>query len=80
MLRRLARRIGGSSQPTGERASSSSKPSRVRTKIGVARPPRQGVHASSLTAGRQRPTTSKQRRKLQQDPLPDQVDEHVDSS
>ena len=80
MPRRPARRIGASSQMTGGRASSSSEPSRVRTKISVSRSHSRGVHASSSTAGRQRPTASERRRKLQQDPLPEQVEEHVDSS
>lgn len=80
MPRRLARRIGVSSQMTGGRASSSSKPSRVRTKFGFPRPHHRGVHASSLTVGHQRPTASERRRRLQQDPLPEPVEEDVDSS
>ncbi|KAJ8632422.1 hypothetical protein MRB53_025758 [Persea americana] len=71
---------GGSSQTTGGRASSYSEPSRVRTKIGVARPRYQGVHASFSTTSHQRPTASERRRKLQQDPLPEPVEEHADSS
>ncbi|XXG76206.1 hypothetical protein AAC387_Pa08g0610 [Persea americana] len=70
----------GSSQTTGGRAGSYSEPSRVLTKIGVARPRCQGVHASFSTTSRQRLTTSERRQKLQQDPLPEPVEEHVDSS
>ncbi|RWR89210.1 hypothetical protein CKAN_01825900 [Cinnamomum micranthum f. kanehirae] len=80
MPRRPSRRIGGTSRPTGGDASTSSKPSRVRTKIGVARPPRRGVHASSSTGIRQRPTASERRRKMVQDPLPEPVDEDIESS
>ena len=39
-----------------------------------------GVHASSSTAGHQRPTASERRRRLQQDPLPEPEEEDVDSS
>ena len=39
-----------------------------------------GVHASSSTAGRQRPTASERRCRLQQDPLPEPEEEDVDSS
>ncbi|RWR93234.1 serine/threonine-protein phosphatase 7 long form isoform X1 [Cinnamomum micranthum f. kanehirae] len=80
MPRRPSRRIGGTSRPTGEDASTSSEPSRVWTKIGVARPPRRGVHASSSTSIRQRPTASERRRKMVQDPLPEPVDEDIESS
>ncbi|RWR97831.1 serine/threonine-protein phosphatase 7 long form [Cinnamomum micranthum f. kanehirae] len=80
MPRRPSRRIGGTSRPTGEDASTSSEPPRVRTKIGVARPPRRGVHASSSTSIRQRPTASERRRKMVQDPLPEPVDEDIESS
>ncbi|RWR94760.1 serine/threonine-protein phosphatase 7 long form [Cinnamomum micranthum f. kanehirae] len=45
MPRRPSRRIGGTSRPTGEDASTSSEPPRVRTKIGVARPPCRGDEA-----------------------------------
>ncbi|XXG47872.1 hypothetical protein AAC387_Pa02g2441 [Persea americana] len=39
-----------------------------------------GAHASSSTAGRQRPTESERRRRLQQDPLLEPEEENVDSS
>ncbi|RWR86291.1 hypothetical protein CKAN_01518100 [Cinnamomum micranthum f. kanehirae] len=80
MPRRPTCCIGGSSQATDGRASSFSKPSRVQTKIGVGRPSRQGLHANASTSGHQRPTTSERRHKLQQDPLPESVDEHTESS
>ena len=39
-----------------------------------------GVHASSSIASRQWPMASKRKRRLQQDPLPEPIEEDVDSS
>ena len=76
MPRRRAYRRAASSLSIGERPSTSSEPPRVRTKIGVARPPRgRGVHASTSTAVRQQPTASERRRKNRQDPLPESSDD-----
>ena len=70
MPRRSASRIGATYDPTEGRASTSSDPPRVRMKVGIARPLRRSVHATSSTVGRQWPTASEQRRKLRHDPLP----------
>lgn len=76
MPRRRHVRRAGSSLSIGERPSTSSEPSRVRTKIGVARPPRRrDVHSSTSTAVRRRPTASERRRKIRQDPLLESSDE-----
>ena len=71
MPRRSSRHIGASDDPAEGRASTSSDPPRLRTKVGVARPPRRAVRATPSTTGRQRPTASERRRKVQHDPLPE---------